>query len=205
MSTETIQTLGSALLHFLWQGAALAGLLLIAVSLTRNPRARYAVGVCTLVLMAFCPLATLAFLQRSAVAPAQSSFNLDTSPALPAISNMTGALDTVPAISSFELLTCLVWIWSGGVCLFGVRAFGGWLMLQKLRQTAQESLPSELLASCRRLQQRIGVNAFVHYAYSETVDAPAVLGWFRPVVLIPLSAISGLSTEQLEALSLIHI
>src|SRR5947209_18639181 len=31
------------------------------------------------------------------------------------------------------------------------------------------------------------------------MDSPAVVGWFRPLVLLPVSAISGLSPEQLDA------
>jgi len=81
-----------------------------------------------------------------------------------------------------------------------VRAFGGWMVLQDLRRTAQEAIAPALLERCRRLQQRIGITALVRYAYSEVVDAPAVVGWFRPIVLIPVSAMSGLSMEQLEAI-----
>ena len=40
----------------------------------------------------------------------------------------------------------------------------------------------------------------MRFAHSDSVDAPAVVGWFRPVVLIPLSAMSGLSVEQLDAI-----
>jgi hypothetical protein len=57
-----------------------------------------------------------------------------------------------------------------------------------------------LLASCRRLEKRIGVARLVRYARSEMVDVPAVVGWFRPVVLIPLSTMAGLSVEQFEAI-----
>jgi beta-lactamase regulating signal transducer with metallopeptidase domain len=113
---------------------------------------------------------------------------------------MTVALSANTPVTSVDLMSCLFWAWCGGVCLFGMRAFGGWLMLQKLRRTAQEAISPALLECCRRLQQRIGINAMVRYAYSEIVDAPAVVGWFRPVVLIPLSAMTGLSTEQLEAI-----
>ncbi len=200
MSAEMIQLLGSALVHFIWQGAALAVFLLITVALTRNPRIRYTLGVLTLVLMALCPLATYVFFQRAPVAVSTPAATLESPTIAPAISNMTVALNTAAPVTSFDLLTCLVWIWSAGVCLFGVRAFGGWVMLHKLRQTAQEAISPAFVDRCRRLQQRIGVTALVRYAYSEMVEAPAVLGWFRPVVLIPLSAMSGLSLEQLEAI-----
>jgi hypothetical protein len=98
------------------------------------------------------------------------------------------------------LFTALVWVWCGGVFIFGMRAFGGWLVLQRLRRTAQETMSQALLERCRRLQQRMGITQFVRYAHSEMVDAPAVVGWIRPVVLIPISLVAGLSTEQLEAI-----
>ncbi len=196
MSAQMVQTIGSVLLHFLWQGAALAVLLLMAISFTRNARLRYLFGVGALTLMALCPLGTVAILERAPV-PVVS---VDYSTVAPAVSNITEVLSNTPPVSSFDLLSCLVWIWCGGVCIFGARAFGGWLMLQRLRRTAQEAISPALLERCRRLKERIGINAVVRFAYSDVVDVPAVVGWFRPVVLIPLSAMSGLSVEQLDAI-----
>ncbi len=201
MSAQMIQAVGSALLHFLWQGVALAVSLWIAVSFTRNARVRYGLGVVTLVVMALCPFVTLAVLSASSsasYAPVATSF--EPSAVVPAISNMTVALTVPPQVTSLDILTCLVWIWCAGVSLFTARAFGGWLVLQKLRSTAREAVPPALLDRCRRLQQQIGISSFVRFASSEAVDAPAVVGWFRPVVLIPLSAMSGLSSEQIEAI-----
>jgi beta-lactamase regulating signal transducer with metallopeptidase domain len=197
MSTQMVEVTGTALLHFLWQGAALAVLLLVAISFTRNARLRYLLGVGSLALMALCPMATVAFLQRPV---ATSASSIDYSAVAPAVSNITVALNAAPPVASFDLLNCFVWIWCGGVCLFAARAFGGWLVLQKLRRTAQDAIPAALLNRCLRLQQRIGISTMVRFAYSDSVDAPAVVGWFRPVVLIPLSAMSGLSVEQLDAI-----
>ena len=124
MSTQMVEIIGTALLHFLWQGAALAVLLLVAISFTRNARLRYLLGVGSLVLMALCPIATVAFLQRPVASPVSA---IDYSAVAPAVSNITVALSTAPPVASFDVLTCFVWIWCGGVCLFAARAFGGWL------------------------------------------------------------------------------
>ena len=196
MSAPAIETLGSALLHFLWQGTALALLLYVGISLTRNPRMRYGLAVCALALMALCPLATVAFLQKAPVASAVA----DSAPASIVLTNVSVALETAPPATPLDWLTCLVWIWSSGVVIFGLRALGGWIVLQRLRRTAQETISPLLLEGCRRLEKRIGIARLVRYAHSEIVDAPAVVGWLRPVVLIPLSAMSSLSVEQLEAI-----
>ncbi len=196
MNAPAVETLGSALLHFLWQGTALALLLYLAISFTREARVRYGLAVCTLVLMALCPLATVAFLERAPVMAAAP----DSPPASIVLTNLSVAWQTAPPATPLDWLTCLVWIWSSGVIIFGLRAFGGWIVLQRLRRTAQETISPLLLASCRRLEKRIGIARLVRYAHSEIVDVPAVVGWLRPVVLIPLSTMAGLSVEQLEAI-----
>src|ERR1700733_14635735 len=104
MSAQAIQAVGSVLLHFFWQGAALAVLLFIAVSFTRNARVRYGLGVCTLALMALCPLVTLLFLEKSPVESVGASL-LDNPIVSPAASNITVALNTAAPVTSFDLLS----------------------------------------------------------------------------------------------------
>jgi beta-lactamase regulating signal transducer with metallopeptidase domain len=201
MTAFAMQTLGAALLHFLWQGTALALLLFLALSFTRNPRLRYGLAVCTLVLLALCPLATVVLLQRVSAAPAPLSHASVSAPiSNVAILSLSVALPSAGPATSLNWLACLVWLWCSGVVVFGVRAFGGWIVLQNLRRTARETISPVLLQTCRRLEKRIGIATLVRYAHSEIVDAPAVVGWLRPVVLIPLSALAGLSPEQLEAI-----
>jgi hypothetical protein len=58
---------------------------------------------------------------------------------------------------------------------------------------------SELLALCREMQNRLGIARAIRYCESLHLDAPAVVGWFRPVVLLPLRALTGLTELQLRA------
>jgi len=44
-----------------------------------------------------------------------------------------------------------------------------------------------------------GVDRVIRYCECHRLDAPAVLGWFRPVVLLPVRALTGLTEEQIEA------
>jgi len=52
---------------------------------------------------------------------------------------------------------------------------------------------------CLELQHRLGLKRTISCCKSIYLDAPAVAGWLRPVILLPASAISGLTTAQLEA------
>src|ERR1035441_1140240 len=58
LSPSAMQALGWALLHFLWQGTALAALAAAAMALCRRASTRYLLGVGALVLMLLAPLAT---------------------------------------------------------------------------------------------------------------------------------------------------
>jgi hypothetical protein len=61
------------------------------------------------------------------------------------------------------------------------------------------ALPESIVVRCRVLQQRLGISRVVRYCECKLVSVPAVIGMIRPVVLLPLRALTGLTPEQLEA------
>src|SRR5262249_44302433 len=50
----------------------------------------------------------------------------------------------------------------------------------------------------RRLSRALGVRHAVRLLESTAVQIPAVVGWLRPVILLPASTVTGLTPEQLE-------
>ena len=50
----------------------------------------------------------------------------------------------------------------------------------------------------RRLAQALRIRGAIRLLESAAVEVPTVIGWLRPVVLIPVATLSGLSTEQME-------
>lgn len=202
LTPEAVRTLGWTLVHFLWEGAALALLLYIFFAFTRSARVRYAAGVITLALMAAAPLVTFSILQNRP-APALDSgsthqviASLQVAAKL-AIDNSVGPVHA--PLPRIDWLTCTVWAWFGGVLVFALRALGGWILLERLHREKSEPLAANLARRCLQLQDRLGLTRTVRYLHTRLVGAPAVMGWFRPVVLIPVTALTGLSPEQLEA------
>jgi D-alanyl-D-alanine endopeptidase (penicillin-binding protein 7) len=63
--------------------------------------------------------------------------------------------------------------------------------------------PVEWLVRFDTLRQQFGVRSSVRLGVSDQVDSLVVLGWLKPVVLIPAAAMMALSPEGLEAL-LVH-
>src|SRR5213592_1658536 len=68
-----------------------------------------------------------------------------------------------------------------------------------MRRREIKQVGAELYAKCLALQRRMGLDRVIRYCECHRLDVPAVLGWFRPVVLLPVRALTGLTEDQIEA------
>jgi beta-lactamase regulating signal transducer with metallopeptidase domain len=96
----------------------------------------------------------------------------------------------------------LVTLWALGVALFSARLWGGWLLVRRLVRIGVALPPAELVAMLERLRRRIGVSRPVRLLASARVHVPTVAGWLKPVILLPMSALTGLTPRQIELLIL---
>ena len=120
----------------------------------------------------------------------------DLAPAAPSPGTVT--LLYRPAASANDF----AWIargWLGVVCLLALRVACGLLLLEHLRGRSLSALPVEVVERCLALQRRLGISRAVRYCESRLVTVPSVIGFLRPIVLLPIRALTGLSAEQLEA------
>jgi len=202
-SPELLLTLGWTLLHFVWQGAALAAVFAVAMTLCRSASARYAVAAGTLVLMMASPVVTFSWILRQtnpAVRPGARGFSL-----LPEMQaqNVAAAQSGAPAAESgTEQSKAMLWLvegWFLGVVILSLRTAGGLFVIEKMRRKELKPLRRKLYLRCIALQLKMGIERAIRYCECQRLDAPAVLGWFRPVVLLPVRALSGLTEEQIEA------
>jgi hypothetical protein len=90
--------------------------------------------------------------------------------------------------------------WLIGVGLLSLRLFGSWWSVSRLRRQATQPADASWQSLLVRLQDRLRVSRQVQLVESALVEVPAVIGWLRPVILLPATAMTGLTTEQLEAL-----
>ncbi len=196
LSPDVIQTLGWTLIHFLWQGLALALLFQGLVLFCRTANARYNLAFATLGAMALAPVLT--FVALGAVSdsaggddPARIAADI-TNDALQALTATDGTVTS-------PWLNWLVVLWSAGVAALSLRVAGGWYVADSLRRRDITPLPAALNARFERMREALGISRPVQFLQSAIVKAPAVVGWLRPVVLIPMSAVVGLTPAQLEA------
>ena len=97
-------------------------------------------------------------------------------------------------------LSAIVWGWSLGVLLFAIRPLWSWLTIRRLRTTGISPVPESVQAALAQTARRLGVSPVVRIWQSTIVQVPIVAGYFKPVILLPVSIVTGLSPSQLEAI-----
>jgi beta-lactamase regulating signal transducer with metallopeptidase domain len=203
ISPEVLRALSWTLLHFVWQGAGLAALFAVAMAVCRSAQMRYAVAVTALGLMMASPVITFTWLHREAVPAVQSGEHGALTWAETSTQNATAlSSSVVPAAGSrTSPPTAMLWLveaWFLGVVLLSLRTAGGLLLIARMRRKEIKPVASELHEKCLALQKKMGLDRLIRYCECHRLDAPAVLGWFRPVVLLPVRALTGLTAEQIQ-------
>ncbi len=200
------QTLAWTLLHFVWEGAVLglAAWMGLRQLRRRSANSRY-LWAC------FC----LGLMLASATGTFMLMRPLDHAAALAAPSGpaAVGSLDAEtlrvllkeapwPTRAQLAFAPFLPWAlaaWSLGVALLTLRLAGAWVWLQRLRFSSVEPVGTEFQLRLNTLIRRLHVDRAVRLFKTTMVEAPLVIGWLRPAILVPVAALSGLTPEALDA------
>ena len=190
-----IQSLGWTLLHFLWQGALIgvgyATLRMIVPA--SHAEARYAAGLTALALIALCPALTLGIIYPHVVAGAGVVESMGT---VVVAATTTAAAPTIE-LTLDRLLPWLVLSWGVGVAVMAWRALRQWQALEHIaRRCARPS--SELERMLASLARRFNLFRSVRVLVSEHIDTPTLIGWIKPVILIPTAVALGFPRHQVE-------
>ena len=192
--TAITRALSSALLHFLWQGLVVMILLWLALFLLRKRSAaiRYAASCAALALLvALLAITTWSLYEHPSAAP-KGTVLMDSLAVVPP-GPASGGIDWLGLAQAWT-----VPVWSLGVLLFSLRMAWGCTQISALRR-AGEAAEGQLRAAFAELAKRMGVRRPVRLLLSTVTNSPSLTGWLRPVVLLPVSALAGLTPDQLEA------
>ncbi len=223
LSPTWTAVLGWTLVHFLWQGTALAIALAMALTIVprRFARVRYALGCSTLALMLAVPTAT-AWRLSDPQQPASPLFEAtratavvsDTGAGRDVARTAAGDLDrvvrsdrsadpaaTVPVerIDPSAAMPWIVAVWMMGVLLCSLRLAGGWWHARRLAFVGAHAAAHEWQEVVARLKSRLGVMRSVRLLESARVSVPIVVGWIKPTLIVPAAVLGGLAPSELEA------
>jgi len=72
--------------------------------------------------------------------------------------------------------------------------------LQRLRRRMVKEVASALKVKLQQFSNMLGIQRTIGLVESALVQVPTVVGHLKPVILLPASALTGLSPEQIEAI-----
>ncbi|MDQ3372476.1 MAG: M56 family metallopeptidase, partial [Acidobacteriota bacterium] len=228
-NSKLIENLGWTLVHTIWQISLIAFLLSLILRIFKNfsANARYLLAVTALGFAFILPLATFVQLTNDSAQnqSADKTFTAETAnpvksrEPLPDNSQLltNGNLQTVKLSNEnnylsftnlqknlnqtlLSLLPMFVLLWILGVSVFTFRLGGGVWQLRKYK-TQEVSAPCEdwqkrFSALCKKLK----IIQTVKILQSNLIETPIVVGWLKPLILVPTSVFLQMNPRELEAI-----
>jgi beta-lactamase regulating signal transducer with metallopeptidase domain len=222
-----MQAIGWTLIHFVWQGTAIALVIAAALRATerRSPNVRYLIACAGLALMLAAPAVTARLMwtapESTAISaefsnavfdrlkPQARSSDARATARTPIVSSPTDDSGSTPPAARAESFTSqpldrfvqgVTIAWLAGVLLLLARMIGGWWHVRRLHRHALATPSSRWQTTCRRIAYRLGLPAAAHVVESALVDVPTVVGWLRPAIVLPIAALAALTPAQVEAI-----
>jgi uncharacterized protein YjbI with pentapeptide repeats/beta-lactamase regulating signal transducer with metallopeptidase domain len=215
-----VEAFGWMILHSLWQGAIISVVLGLMMIATRkfSAKSRYFIAI---VAMLFMPgTAIYTFIRHYAPERAVETVQLNTTGTVVAAGNIQTTENQItsaaqPAadngISSklksyrkyfYRNIPLIVTLWLLGMLVFALKFLGGLAYTQRLKHYRVGPVSDEWQRTFSRLSDMLKLGKAARILQSTLVRVPMVIGYFKPVVLIPVSAFTGLSPKQLEIIIL---
>lgn len=215
MSHRFAVSAGWMLVLALWETSAVA-VALAAIRLawpSSKPERQYAAAYSALAVAVLFALLNPVFLPSLSSATSDSSINTtrarqavaDLNP--PTASAVPTALakvrSVIPSLRSSQIdgaLTIVAIAWAVVVLMLLLRFAGGWLISRSLVAKARNLDDEETTRAAAEIAEAAGVRVPVTILESSDVDAPVVMGWRNPTLILPRAALLRLTAAQVRAL-----
>lgn len=217
LSEEITQRIGWVLVHFLWQGCVIMMLAWCVFKAfgKASSNIRYLTACIGLGLMAVVPVLTFMAIrggQGVVIAPEKTAVKTpvveNVRPSVPTQAIIITSAEPAASESLRKILTArleaalpyCVSSWIVGVTSLSLWYLGGWCQLQRLRRQMVKQATPALKAKLQQLSNALDIQKAIGLVESAMVQVPTVIGHLKPVIIMPASALTGLSPEQIEAI-----
>jgi len=217
MSDDIIEALGLTLIHSLWQGALIALVLGILMLATRKFTSvtRYFLAVAASLFMLICPVYTFIKNYNPDRQGKNSAYvnQFSDAPVLKKVVSTYAESDAIVADNRIIKLKSvqfkdffnrhfpiIVTIWFAGIIFFTLKFIGALAYTQRLKYYRISQIPEEWQKKTRKLCEMLNIKKAVKIYESALAIVPMVIGFIKPIILLPASAFTGLSSKQLESI-----
>jgi beta-lactamase regulating signal transducer with metallopeptidase domain len=197
--TPFVFALGWSLIHSLWQGALLCGIAYVLLSvfyLSSKEKANLLFTLLCLLLVAFIGT-FISYLPDLTQIETGNNGNIFSN------ESITEITDSESPFSLEAYFPHIAGVYMIGLIFQLVALFYGYLRIIQLKKGPREAVSAEWLYIFNALLREFSIKRKVGFYLSEKVQIPTVIGYFKPIILFPLAAVTALDIKQVESI-LIH-
>jgi bla regulator protein blaR1 len=198
-----------SLLHSIWQVLVIAGLWKFSMWLTQNSPANTRYHISLLALLAIPVTFAITFFQQYGIykeAERVVLFEFENSAWLNMQQDASFFVieKNYPAIlQNFDNYSSHVFlIYVIGAALISVWFIITYSKLYNLRKRNIIEIPDEWKSLVKQVKQKTGLGDSIRTYLSSTISIPAVVGFFKPVVLFPMAIVGSITIQEVETILL---
>ena len=211
-----IRALCWTLLHSLWQGLILAVVAGIVMVLTKRAKSATRYTILGFLVLGFLAVSGFTFFRELRM-PASTGGQMTglgyatPSQVLAPVEGISGAAVANPQPASIigQLVqyfnthaSVVVVVWFIVFVARLVNLLSGLVYAQRIRHYQTRPAPAEWLARLAVLLGRLGITRPVGLLESALIKVPVVVGWLKPVILLPIGMLAQLPADQVESILL---
>ncbi|MCW8850571.1 MAG: M56 family metallopeptidase [Melioribacteraceae bacterium] len=211
LSNTFIYSFGWTLLHSLWHGAIISFLTLLILFFLRKQSSsiRYQISVISMLVVVI--LSVWTFISLYGYFTNIFSGN-NAKEAFGSISNNSYGifwfdLFPEPVKQNIQYFTphlpLVLTVWFVAVLFLSVKYLGAYIYSQRLKHTRIKAVKGYWIDKLNSFSNQLNLRRPIELFESAIIKVPMVIGYFKPVILVPLGLFSGIPQEQIEAI-LIH-
>lgn len=198
------------LLHSLWQGLALALITALMLMFTSKSSAKLRYNLLISGLILFAVSSSFSFVyewQQSTqtdfetlrvIAPSVDDQQIQANVPLTGAEPVDLIQKAVRYFSGYA--STIVLIWFLVICARSVQLFAGLYSIKRIRNTQVSPAGIYWENKVKALALQFGITQVVQIVQSGIVKVPMVVGHLKPLILVPIGLINGLSEKEVEAI-----
>lgn len=204
-------TVTGVLVHSLWQAVFIGIIAFVVLSLLKSSsaRIRYVVSCCAMAAVIVATAITAVAVWPDGNVPARhisavtgepaagdGNLGVDQTAIIPAPSGDVSSPTRWwrhPSIAPYFFM-----IWVAGVMLLSLYHLLGWWRARGFIRLGTSPVSTEWQMRFEKLCDEVGVRRLVLFLSSSIVKVPCVVGWMKPVMLVPVSMFTSLDPSEIE-------
>jgi len=211
LTADLVRALGWTILHSTWQSLCVFAALRIVLALwpMASARIKYNLsvislgGIFTWFVITLCRQINTFQASRESMEAAvlQLQLNAVDAPVVETVyKSQDGLKGIFPQLENW--LPLLVTLYVIGFCIMTIKLFADLAQLQRIRTDKTSPVDASWDQHLARLCAQLDISREVKLLVSGYIQVPVMLGFFKPIILLPVAMVNNLSTEQLEAILL---